>query len=220
MHPIRCLVLDHDDTCVNSSGTVGYPHFCQALAHFRPGLTISEHQFRRYCFDPGFHNLYQSVFGFTREELEQETAMWKEYVHSHYPVFFPGIPELMQRFRANGGIICIVSHSSADVVLAAYKDAGVPFPDLVLGSEQPPERRKPNPWPIQYITERFQLTADQVLVVDDLPPGCSMAHAARTMFAAAAWGGMLAETATYMRKYSDYFFDTVQDFSNFLFESR
>ena len=36
-----CLVLDHDDTVVQSEMTVNFPYFLQVLADFRPGETSS-----------------------------------------------------------------------------------------------------------------------------------------------------------------------------------
>ena len=40
----RCLVLDHDDTVVQTLKTLSYPFFCLELEQFRPGttMTISE----------------------------------------------------------------------------------------------------------------------------------------------------------------------------------
>ena len=36
-----CLVLDHDDTVVQSETTINYPFFCYILDQFRPGATIT-----------------------------------------------------------------------------------------------------------------------------------------------------------------------------------
>ena len=215
-----CLVLDHDDTCVDSSGTIGYPHFCQTLAQFRPGLSVSEEQFRRYCLDPGFQYMYRQIFHFTEHEIALENAMWKAYVHTHYPSFFHGIPDILHHHKISGGIICIVSHSSADVISATYQNAGLPLPDLILGSEQPPEHQKPHAWPLQEIMNRFDLKPRELLVVDDLPPGCTMARACGDSFAAAGWNGMPLETACTMQRISDYYFSTVGDFYRFLFERK
>ena len=37
----KCLVLDHDDTVVQSMKTLSYPFFCIELEQFRPGTTMS-----------------------------------------------------------------------------------------------------------------------------------------------------------------------------------
>ena len=36
-----CLVLDHDDTVVNSTATIHHPAFCAYLLEIRPGRTIT-----------------------------------------------------------------------------------------------------------------------------------------------------------------------------------
>lgn len=37
----KCMILDHDDTVVNSTATIHYPAFLEALKLLRPGVTIS-----------------------------------------------------------------------------------------------------------------------------------------------------------------------------------
>ena len=44
-----CLVLDHDDTVVQSEKTIGYPFFCYILDQFRPGQTITLEHFAQDC---------------------------------------------------------------------------------------------------------------------------------------------------------------------------
>ena len=212
-----CLVLDHDDTTVDSTRAVNYPQFCEALARFRPHMEISEAQFFRYCFDPGFYAMCEQILGYTPEEMEAHVAMWKAYHQTHHPQFFPGIPEILRRQRAEGGRYCVVSHSEADVILAAYDRAGVPRPDLVLGAEQPPERRKPAPWPLQEIMRRFSLEVKDLLMVDDMPHGGVMARAVGVDFACAGWYGMLPDIEENMRRQCDFFFSTVEAFARFLF---
>ena len=36
----KCLVLDHDDTVMNSTALVHHPSFLVALKELRPGLTM------------------------------------------------------------------------------------------------------------------------------------------------------------------------------------
>ena len=49
-----CLVLDHDDTVVQSERTIGYPFFCYILDRFRPGQTVTLAQFAQDCYSLGF----------------------------------------------------------------------------------------------------------------------------------------------------------------------
>ena len=213
----RCLVLDHDDTTVDSTRAVNYPQFCQALAHFRPGMTMTEEEYFLHCFDPGFYEMCKRVLHYTPEEMAEHLQMWKDYHKDHHPDFFPGMPELIRRQKEEGGLVCVVSHSTEDVIRRAYDHAGVPQPDLIFGADLPAEQCKPNPWPMEQILKRFDLKPQEVLMVDDMPQGGMMARATGVEFACAGWYGMLPEIESRIKPQSDYFFHSVADFTDFLF---
>ena len=212
-----CLILDHDDTTVDSTRSVNYPQFLQALKHFRPGLTMSLEEYMLHCFDPGFYEMCEKTLHYTPEEMAAHFQMWKDYHKTHHPSFFPGIPELIRRQKDEGGYVCVVSHSSDDVIRAAYEHAGVHMPDLIFGAEQPPERRKPNPWPVYEIMRRYSLSPSELLMIDDMPHGAAMTQAAGIQFAGAGWCGMLPHLEARLRAQSDYFFPTVESLYHFLF---
>ena len=67
-----CLVLDHDDTVVQSESTVNYPFFVEFLKEYRPGMTITEHEYIAGCFTPGYIEMCRQRFQFTDEELLTE----------------------------------------------------------------------------------------------------------------------------------------------------
>ena len=212
-----CLVLDHDDTTVDSTRSVNYPQFCQAMAHFRPGFSMTETEYFLYCFDPGFYEMCRQVLHYTPEEMAEHLQMWKNYHKDHHPPFVPGMPELIRRQKAEGGLVCVVSHSTEDVIRRAYEHAGVPQPDLIFGAEQPEERCKPNPWPMEEILRRFHLQPHEVLMIDDMPQGGRMAHAVGVPFACAGWYGMLPEIEARIRPMADYFFSDIPSLTAFLF---
>ena len=64
-----CLVLDHDDTVVQSESTVNYPFFCYILDQYRPGTTITLEEYMRGCFSPGFAGMCRERYQFTDQEL-------------------------------------------------------------------------------------------------------------------------------------------------------
>ena len=213
----RCLVLDHDDTTVDSTRAINYPQFRQALAHFRPEMSMTEEEYFLYCFDPGFYEMCHQVLHYTPEEMAEHLQMWKDYHKDHHPAFFPGMPEIIRRQKAEGGLVCVVSHSTEDVIRRAYDHAQVPQPDLIFGAEQPEEHCKPNPWPMEQILATFQLEPHQVLMVDDMPQGGIMAKACGVEFAVAGWYGMLPQIRQQMEHRGNYYFFDLAAFSQFLF---
>ena len=61
----RCLVLDHDDTTVNSTATVHYPAFVEFMKIYRPDLSMTLEEYFRYNFDPGVIDLFTKICGMT-----------------------------------------------------------------------------------------------------------------------------------------------------------
>ena len=64
----KCLVLDHDDTVVNSTSTIHYPAFSLALEKLRPEVKISLEEHFLYNFEPGFSVYCNEVLRFTKKK--------------------------------------------------------------------------------------------------------------------------------------------------------
>ena len=213
----RCLVMDHDDTVVNSTATVHYPCFVEYMGKYFPGVKLTLEEYFRYNFDPGVIAMFTEICGMSLEEMAAEEAYWKSYVKEHTPKAYEGMRALLEEQRRRGGLITVVSHSFSENILRDYRENGLPEPDMIFGWELPPEKRKPSPWPLERILEEFSLRKEEMLVVDDLKPGYDMAEAAGVPFAAAGWANDIPEIETFMRKNCSRYFKTVGEFRNFLF---
>ena len=84
-----CLVLDHDDTVVQSETTINYPYFCYILDQFRPGATITLAEYIHGCFHLGFAEMCRQKYAFTEQELKEEYLGWKDYIRTHIPPPYP-----------------------------------------------------------------------------------------------------------------------------------
>ena len=107
----QCLVLDHDDTVVNSTASINYPAFVQTLRTLRPDVHMTLDDFFSYSFEPGFGVLCSDILHFSDSEMDFQYRTWLERARTHVPDTFPGMRELLQRYHAAGGHICVVSHS-------------------------------------------------------------------------------------------------------------
>ena len=212
----RCLVFDHDDTVVNSTATIHHPCFVEYLKLYYPGRECLLEEYFLKNFDPGFVPMCREDYGMSDEELEREAAFWRAYVQNHIPLAYPGIRTIMERQKAAGGLVCVVSHSYEDNIRRDYRANGLPEPDLVFGWEQPLERRKPQPWPLEEIMRRCELAASDLLMIDDLKPGFDMAEACGVDFAAVGWSNDIPEIERFMRRNSRLYFKTVAELSAFL----
>lgn len=214
----RCLVLDHDDTVVQTEKTIGYPYFCEILDQFRPGETISFSDYVHDCHDYGFAEMCRRRWQFTPEEEKEEYRGWMEYVITHIPEIFPGIGDVIRRQKEEGGLVCVVSHSS---VTNINRDYAVHFgirPDAIYGWDYPEHQRKPNPFPLEDIMRKYTLSPKDLLVVDDMKLAWRMAHPLGVDIAFAGWGKAdFPELAEEMRSICDYTFDDPKELERFLF---
>lgn len=212
-----CLVMDHDDTAVRSEETVNFPEFLLTLHELRPGIEMTREEFTLFCFKGGYNEMVKEYLHFTDEEADYAFRSWKSYVMSHTPPAYDGIAEILQKHKALGGTICVVSHSADDNILRDYRTHFGLEPDMIYGWELGEALRKPNPYPLLDIMEKTGYAPSQLLMVDDLKPGFDMAKKCGVPFACAGWSHYLPQIADYMKENCDFYFSTVQAFSDFLF---
>lgn len=215
----RCLVLDHDDTVVQSMKTLSYPFWCMELEIFRPGQTMTFQEYVLECHNRGFAGLCRDCFHFTDAELKQEHSMWMDYIMTHIPSPYPGIESIIHRQKDEGGLICVVSHSHADNILRDYRTHFGMEPDAIYGWELPPHQRKPNPYPLLDIMNRFDLKPEEILIVDDMKLACQMADPLAIKVAYSGWNGLgIPEIEAEMKSLCDFSFDSTEKLYKFLFD--
>jgi len=213
-----CLVLDHDDTVVQTLKTLSYPFFCLELQQFRPGRHISLRDYVKLCHELGFLDMCRQTFGFTEEELQLEHRQWMDYIMENIPDYFPGIEQIIRRQKEEGGLLCVVSHSNYENIIRDYRHHFSIEPDAIYGLDRPPEQCKPNPWPLTNIMERFHLAPEEILVVDDMKLSCMMAKPLGVTVAYAGWDDMgVPEIRSEMQSLCDFSFDSTKDLEKFLF---
>ena len=218
MKEIKCLVLDHDDTVVNSTATIHFPCFIQYLSekypHLAESYTLSSYFEKN--FHPGVISLFRDEIGLTEEEMKAEEKYWQDYVRGHIPSAYDGFLEILTKFRKRGGIIAVASHSFKHYIERDYIENGLPMPDVIYGWDLPAELRKPSPYAVLDVMERYNLKPCEILVVDDLKPGYDMAKEAGVRFAAAGWAYDVPKIESFMRENCDYYLKTVESLGQLL----
>ncbi|MFD1363459.1 HAD family hydrolase [Lentibacillus salinarum] len=214
----KCLILDHDDTAVKSTPDIHYPSFVQALKELRPNVEpMTFEEFVGYCFNPGFSSLCKDIIQLTEAEQQHQQKIWKEYTGSTIPDFYDTFPKTVQEFKNQGGIVTVVSHSERTRIERDYLAHCGFSPDDIFGWELEEHQRKPHPYPIKQILAHFNLKESDALVLDDLKPGMVMAKNGNLDFAAAGWSHSIPEIKRWMKTESDYYFETVKEFKDFIF---
>ena len=214
-----CLVLDHDDTVVQSEATVNYPCFCRFLEKYRPNEVFSFTDYVDTCSRMSFVDMCRSRFSMTEEELYQEYLFWKAYMKDHIPEPFPGIGDVLHRYRGAGGKICVVSMSNEENILRDYREHFGFEPDLIFGCDLPEDLRKPSTYPLEQIQTQLSFSPSQLLVVDDMKFAVSMAHSAGCPIAFAGWGRKdFPVVCEEMENLCDYSFYSAESLEKFLFD--
>lgn len=213
-----CLVLDHDDTVVQSEATVNFPYFEYILDQFRPGTKVTLKEYTDGCNRYGFADMCRNWYQFTEQELVDEYVGWQAYIRKHLPDPFPGIRELILRQKAEGGLICVVSHSCTENISRDYSTHFGILPDDIFGWDLPEKQRKPSTYPLEQIMLKYGLSPNDLLVVDDMKPAYQMASKAGVKIAFAQWGRMdCPELSAEMRSLCDFTFSSPKELYSHLF---
>ena len=217
----KCLVLDHDDTVVDSTQSIHFPCFLSFLRKYRKTLVdrYTVEGFLEKNFIPGIIPFFKEEIGLSDEELILEEEYWREYVKGHIPKVYDGIREIISSFISKGGIVAISSHSFRHYIERDYKENNLPLPSDIFGWELDRDKRKPSTYAIDTLIKKYSLTRDEILVVDDLKTGFDMARAAGVDFAAAGWAYNVPLIESFMREHCDFYLENVNELYKLLFES-
>ena len=214
----KCLVLDHDDTVVQTEKTIGYPYFRDYIEKIRPGHTLSFPEYVRDCNNMVFADMCKARWNMTEEEMAQEYLGWKAYSRINIPEVCLGIKQVIRRQKELGGLICVSSLSTKEIIERDFLYHFGLLPDAIYDYDLPTDKRKPATYALTHIMERFHLKPEDILMVDDMKLGCVMAKAVHVAAAFAGWSKSdFPELTSEMRRICDFSFDSPTELEQFLF---
>ena len=212
----RGILLDHDDTAVDSTAFIHYPAHVEVMRLLRPGQKpINLEGWFLKNFDPGIMEYLTHELRFDEVEIEKEYEVWRDFTTSRTPHFYPGFIDALKTYRKRGGIVAVVSHSEKALIERDYLSQNGPtsfVPDVIFGWDYDKNKRKPSLFPVHEIMKTYDLAVDEMLVVDDLKPGVVMAHSANISVAAAGWSHRIAEIQQYMRDNCIAYMENIAEF--------
>ena len=214
----KCLVLDHDDTVVQTEKTIGYPYFRDYVERIRPGMTLSFAEYVHDCNNMVFADMCRARWNMTEEELTEEYLGWKDYSRKNIPEVCPGIGDVIRRQKEMGGLVCVSSLSTSEIIERDFLHHFGFLPDAIYDYDLPVHQRKPNTYALTDLLERFQLKPQDILMVDDMKLGWQMAKAVGADTAFAGWSKTdFPELMEEMQGICDYSFHCAKDLEKFLF---
>jgi beta-phosphoglucomutase-like phosphatase (HAD superfamily) len=121
----RCLIIDHDDTAVDSTRQVHHPSHVRSMQLLRPEhRPISVEGWLAKNSEPGLLGYLVNDLRLTEEELATSFQIWREFTANAAPTFYPGFLDALAAYRAEGGAIVVASHSESHVIRRHYQVAG------------------------------------------------------------------------------------------------
>ena len=214
-----CLVLDHDDTVVQTERTIGYPYFRDYIERIRPGQTLSFPEYVRDCNNMNFAVMCLIRWQFTEEELQEEYTGWKAYSRIHTPAVCSGMERIIRRQKELGGMVCVASLSTREIIERDFLHHFGFLPDVIYDYDLPVDQRKPSPFALTDIMDRYGFAPKDLLMVDDMKLGCQMAKSVGVATAFAGWGkAEFPQLTEEMRTICDFSFDSTEELEKFLFE--
>jgi hypothetical protein len=82
----KCLIVDHDDTSVDSTPHIHYPAFLEAMKTLRPGMEkLGFEQYMMKNFEPGFGNFLMKELHFDKDEFLEEFRIWRGFTERITP---------------------------------------------------------------------------------------------------------------------------------------
>ncbi len=213
----KCLILDHDDTVVNSTVQVHYPSMAECMAELRPDYKLSFEEFNLMNFEPGFYGYVNDILKFTPYEIQRETEIWRKWTLNIRPDFFPGIKDVITEFKNRGGIIAVSSHSEKEIILLDYAAAGCVPPDEIFGWELPPEKRKPDTYAVDVLKEKYNLAPSDIIMLDDMKHGLVMCRNSGVKCIFANWSEKPGKIIKYMQENCDFAVNSPSELNKILF---
>ncbi|MCF0110498.1 MAG: HAD hydrolase-like protein [Erysipelotrichaceae bacterium] len=217
----KCMILDHDDTTVNSTASIHFPSFLITMKELRPesdDLKMTLKDYYEINCNPGIFSYYKDVACFSKQELQYEFETWKDYVSQHTPSVYEGMKELICDFMNAGGILCVVSHNHVENILRDYDYNKLPHPSCVYGCEYPEEMRKPSVKIIDDICDRFHVTKKEILLLDDLVPGFEMAVNGGVDYVVARWAHEASGVTEFVKNHNSHCAYKPEELRKYLFE--
>lgn len=198
----KLLILDHDDTLMDSQHTVHYPIFLETLGMMRPQVSLpSFKEFVQLSNRYGFEAYIRRVYGFNDEEVAKELAFWRKQVPRREAQVFTEVANVVSEFVLAGGILVVYSYSDSSMILSDYRRVFDFEPHDIIGFDNAQAFRKPARAPLLKMMHTFNVKPSECLLVDDMPLLINTAKRTNIEMVGANWS--LSSKYVWKRKHPD-----------------
>jgi len=167
MTPIATVLFDWDGTLCDS-GAALHRAFVKLLAEFGITFSLAEYQA---VFTPAWYRMYEA-FGLPRESWPLADSRWLHHFDGEQPDLLPEAASVIDRCRADGLQVGIVTGANRDRVLCEFARLGLSFPAVICHEDV--DQRKPHPEGIERALALLNAEPATCCYVGDAPEDIEM----------------------------------------------
>jgi len=205
------IIFDIDGTIVQSNELI-FATFNHVTEKFL-GKTTSPEEIIA-LFGPTEGVIIEQLFSDNFDEVMFDYYKFYKENHSKMAKVFDGITELITELKKRNVLLSVYTGKGKGSTEITLEELGLTnmFDMVVTGDDI--IGHKPSPEGVDVFVNKYNLNRSRVLMVGDAPPDVKAAKATGIKIASVLWDSYAKEEVLKMG--SDYYFETVEELSNFL----
>jgi len=207
------IIFDIDGTILQSNKLI-FATFNYVTEKFLRKTTTPEEVIA--LFGPTEGVIIKQLFEDNYENVMTDYYQFYKENHSKMAKVFDGITELIDELKSKGILLSIYTGKGKGSTEITLNELGIrdKFDMIVTGDDI--EGHKPSPEGVDVFVNKYNLNRERVLIIGDAPPDVKAAKATGIKVASVLWDSYAKEEVLKMG--SDYYFDTVEELSEFLLD--
>lgn len=213
MNKFDGIIFDIDGTIVQSNELI-FATFNHVTEKFL-GKTTSPEEIIA-LFGPTEGVIIEQLFSDNFNEVMFDYYKFYKENHSKMAKVFDGITELITELKKRNVLLSVYTGKGKGSTEITLEELGLTnmFDMVVTGDDI--IGHKPSPEGVDVFVNKYNLNRSRVLMVGDAPPDVKAAKATGIKIASVLWDSYAKEQVLQMG--SDYYFETVEELSNFLID--
>jgi HAD superfamily hydrolase (TIGR01509 family) len=207
------IIFDIDGTIVKSNELI-FATFNHVTEKFLDKTVTPEEIIA--LFGPTEGVIIEQLFKDNYDEVMMNYYNFYKENHGKMARVFDGITELIDELKKRDVLLSIYTGKGKGSTEITLEELGIrdKFDMVVTGDDI--EDHKPSPEGVDIFVNKYNLNRERVLMIGDAPPDVKAAKSTGIKIASVLWDSYAKEEVLKME--SDYYFNTVEELTNFLLE--